>query len=93
MSRPHRLIGCASGRDFALCLTLTPESVRVEVTDTRPGGLPAYTQRLPELPATEAESGCGLLLVEALADRWCTGPQGPCTKTLWAEVDRAPSHC
>ncbi|MDH6449552.1 ATP-binding protein [Streptomyces sp. SAI-119] len=67
--------------------------MRVEVTDTRPDRLPPTPERLPELPATEAESGRGLLLVEAFADRWCTGPQDPCTKTLWAEVDRAPSHC
>ena len=80
--------GRTPGRDFALRLTLTPESVRIEVTDTRPDMLLPTTGRLPELPESAAESGRGLLLVEALADRWGTGPRDPYTKTLWAEVDR-----
>ncbi|MFG3163846.1 ATP-binding protein [Streptomyces sp. NPDC048232] len=84
--------GRTPGRDFALRLTLTPKSVRIEVTDTRPDKLPLASGRLPELPGTEAESGRGLLLVEALADRWGTGPQSPHTKILWAEVDRPPRH-
>ncbi|WP_432077085.1 ATP-binding protein [Streptomyces wuyuanensis] len=84
--------GRTPGRDFALRLTLTPESVRIEVTDTRPDELPPASGRLPALPGPAAESGRGLLLVEALADRWGTGPQGPHTKTLFAEVDRPPRH-
>ncbi|MEU4655866.1 ATP-binding protein [Streptomyces sp. NPDC023723] len=89
--------GRSPGQDFALRLTLTPESVHVEVTDTRPDRLPLAPGKLPELPElplpeAEAESGRGLLLVEALADRWGMGPRNPYTKTLWAEIDRASSH-
>lgn len=82
--------GRSPGQDFALRLTLAPESVRVEVTDTRPDRLPLAPGKLPELPVPEA--GRGLLLVEALADRWVMGSRNPCTNTLWAEVDRAPSR-
>ncbi|MEW2557550.1 ATP-binding protein [Streptomyces griseorubiginosus] len=82
--------GRSPGQDFALRLTLTSESVRVEVTDTRPDRLPLAPGKLPELPLPEA--GRGLLLVEALADRWGMGPRNPYTKTLWAEIDRASSH-
>ncbi|MFI0964912.1 ATP-binding protein [Streptomyces sp. NPDC021080] len=84
--------GRTPGRDFALRLTLTPESVRIEVTDTRPDRLPPAPGKLPELPGPEAKSGRGLLLVEALADRWGAEPQSPYIKMAWAEVDRTPSH-
>ncbi|MGW3934904.1 ATP-binding protein [Streptomyces phaeochromogenes] len=84
--------GHTPGRDFALRLTVTPESVRIEVTDTRPDKLPPAPGRPPGLPGPETESGRGLLLVEALADRWGTGPYDLYTKTLWAEVDRPPCH-
>jgi hypothetical protein len=51
--------------------------------------------RLPELqtPRPEAESGRGLHLVEALADRWgVTEERFPC-KTVWAELPvQAPEH-
>ncbi|MFF3192268.1 ATP-binding protein [Streptomyces misionensis] len=80
--------GRTPGRDFALRLMLTPETVHIEVTDTQPDKLLPTTGRFPELPESAAESGRGLLLVEALADRWGTGPSDPHTKTLWAEVDR-----
>ncbi|MGC0400546.1 hypothetical protein RKD27_003190 [Streptomyces sp. SAI-126] len=80
--------GRTPGRDFALRLMLTPETVRIEVTDTQPDKLLPTTGSFPELPESVAESGRGLLLVEALADRWGTGPRAPQTKTLWAEVDR-----
>ncbi|MEV4038202.1 ATP-binding protein [Streptomyces umbrinus] len=83
--------GRTPGRDFAVRLTLTPESVRIEVTDTRPDRLPPEPGRVPELPGPAEESGRGLLLVEALADRWSMESRNPQTKTLWAEVDR-PSH-
>ena len=79
--------GRSPGRDFALGLTLTAESVRIEVTDTRPDRLPPAPGKLPEPPGPQAESGRGLLLVEALADRWGAGPQAPYTKTVWAEID------
>ena len=72
--------GRVPGRDFRLTLRLVGERLRIEVTDTR-------GERLPDLqrPAGDAESGRGLLLVDALADRWgvIEGPF-PC-KTVWAE--------
>lgn len=80
------LHGRVSGRDFRLSLTFSDsETVRIEVTDTRADRLP----RTPEPREPEAESGRGLLLVEALADRWGTalGP-APC-KTVWAEIDQS----
>ncbi|WP_051723042.1 ATP-binding protein [Streptomyces albus] len=79
------LHGRAPGRDFRLTLTLRgADTLRIEVTDTRGDHLPPVT---PERASPDAESGRGLLLVEALADRWgvTTGP--PPQKTVWAELD------
>ncbi|MFE4054330.1 ATP-binding protein [Streptomyces sp. YIM B13518] len=76
--------GHVAGRDFRLRLTATPatRTVRIEVTDTRGESLP----RLPATTADDGEGGRGLLLVEALADRWgCTPRQDGPGKTVWAE--------
>ncbi|EYT83913.1 regulatory protein, partial [Streptomyces sp. Tu 6176] len=69
-------------------VTRTPGSggVRIEVTDARGEQLPT-TPPYPEGPSTEAESGRGLLLVEALADRWGVQPYPPGGKTVWAEIE------
>ncbi|MEY7975057.1 ATP-binding protein [Streptomyces pilosus] len=76
--------GHVAGRDFRLCLTVTPatRTVRIEVTDTRGESLP----RLPATATDDGEGGRGLLLVAALADRWGCAPRpdGP-GKTVWAE--------
>ncbi|MGI5353152.1 ATP-binding protein [Streptomyces sp. CA-250714] len=77
------------GRDFQLCLTLSGPApcrrLRVEVTDAR------ADKPLPPGPprpsATDEESGRGLLLVDALADRWGNRVNDRITKTLWAELD------
>ncbi|MFF6994775.1 ATP-binding protein [Streptomyces sp. NPDC008313] len=80
--------GHVIGRDFRVLLTADPAAgtVRIEVTDTR-------GERLPRMPAAHTEEadphegGRGLLLVEALADRWGWSPRvdgGP-GKTVWAE--------
>ncbi|WP_030568751.1 ATP-binding protein [Streptomyces aureocirculatus] len=76
------LHGRTAGRNFRLTLTVTGATLRVEVTDTRGDVLPTARHADPD-----AESGRGLLLVEALATRWGTeaGP-APC-KTVWAEID------
>src|SRR5258707_246526 len=61
--------GRVPGRDFELRLSLVTGSVRVEVTDTRSGPLPPGPGAVREsLPLSE--SGRGLVLVEAMADRW-----------------------
>ncbi|MGW8697265.1 ATP-binding protein [Streptomyces eurythermus] len=78
--------GRVRGRSFRLVLGLdvTAGTLRVAVSDARGDRLPApATTVRPE----EAESGRGLLLVAALADRWDTEPYPPSGKTVWAEVD------
>ncbi|MFF5361480.1 ATP-binding protein [Streptomyces scabiei] len=77
--------GRVAGRDFDLTMYVIGVTLRIEVTDTRPERLPH-----PDPPSPEAESGRGLLLVEALADRWGTAPGRPPRKTVWAEVKLAP---
>ncbi|MFB7516393.1 ATP-binding protein [Streptomyces sp. NPDC056144] len=85
--------GHVAGRDFQLLLRVTdgpPAVVRVEVTDTRAERVPPRPGRVPGPgpdPGREpADGGRGLLLVEALADRWGWCPRlGAPGKTVWAE--------
>ncbi|WP_369170225.1 ATP-binding protein [Streptomyces sp. R28] len=77
--------GRVPGRDFRLLIHVAGDTVRIEVTDTRADRLPRT-----ELPTPEAESGRGLVIVNALADRWGVTPGLPPRKTVWAEVDLAP---
>ncbi|MER7839402.1 ATP-binding protein [Streptomyces sp. NPDC096040] len=81
--------GRVPGRDFGLTLYVVGGTLRIEVTDTRGDRLP-HTQLL----APDAESGRGLVLVEALADKWGVAPGLPPRKTVWAEisVDRSPGN-
>ncbi|MGK5497172.1 ATP-binding protein [Streptomyces sp. URMC 125] len=86
--------GHVAGRDFRVHLLALSApaaaslTVRVEVTDTRGDALPEPAAA----PATDPAAGPapvggrGLLLVEALADRWGCAPRpdGP-GKTVWAE--------
>lgn len=77
------LHGRVPGRDFQLSLTVHRERcLRIEVTDTRGERLPSMATQ-----ADDAESGRGLLIVDALADRWgvISGPVP--RKTVWAEID------
>ncbi|MFF3909241.1 ATP-binding protein [Streptomyces sp. NPDC001848] len=73
--------GRVPGRDFRLMLYVVAETLRIEVTDTR-------CERLPQLqqPAPGAESGRGLLVVNALADRWGVREERFPRKTVWAEL-------
>lgn len=77
--------GHVAGRDFHVRLTAdrATRTVRIEVTDTRDERLP----QLPTAPPEDGESGRGLLLVAALADRWGCSPrtEGGPGKTVWAE--------
>ncbi len=70
------------GRDFRLVLLDGGATLRIEVTDARGDDLPRR-----RAPAPDAESGRGLLLVEALADRWGVQPGPVPRKTVWAELD------
>jgi len=79
------LHGRVTGRDFSLTLYAVADTLRIEVTDTRGDVLPR-----PALPPPDAEAGRGLLLVDALADRWGTAPGPPPRKTVWAEVRCPP---
>ncbi|MEU8971574.1 ATP-binding protein [Streptomyces monashensis] len=75
--------GHVPGRDFHLRLTGAATTLRLEVSDTR-------AERLPELQAPQGEGGRGLLLVEALADKWGVTPRRP-GKSVWAEVWLSPA--
>ncbi|MFF3735701.1 ATP-binding protein [Streptomyces sp. NPDC002476] len=87
--------GRVSGRDFELRLTRdsggdapeVPGVLRIEVSDTRGEQRPPEPGDLP-VPSPDAESGRGLLLVEALADRWAVLERVPSPgKTIRAELD------
>ena len=81
--------GRLPGRDFLLALEAGADVLRIEVTDTRGDVLPSPAQAQPLSPCVE--SGRGLVLVEALADRWGV-THGPVPrKTIWAELDLAPN--
>ncbi|MFB7498325.1 ATP-binding protein [Streptomyces sp. NPDC056161] len=81
------LHGRARGHGFRLRLTLYPAdaTLRIEVTDPRPDRRPPGPGDL-EPACLDAESGRGLLLVEALATHWGTTCADPYTKTVWCEV-------
>ncbi|GAA3374325.1 hypothetical protein GCM10020367_37780 [Streptomyces sannanensis] len=76
--------GRAPGRGFLLVLRTTDDghTLRIEVTDARGDRLP-----ITQPPSLSDESRRGLLLVEALADRWGV-THGPVPrKTVGAELD------
>ncbi|MFF3381001.1 ATP-binding protein [Streptomyces sp. NPDC002680] len=77
--------GRVPGRDFRLTVYVIADTLRIEVTDTCGDRRPC-----PQPPSTDAESGRGLALVEALADRWGWGPGLRPRKTVWAEIDVSP---
>ncbi|MGQ4361011.1 ATP-binding protein [Streptomyces sp. SAS_272] len=79
--------GRVPGRDFRLTLYVIANTLRIEVTDTA-GDRPPRAPR-PDADA-ESESGRGLLLVEALADRWGWAPELRPRKTVWAELVLPP---
>ncbi|CAM5552793.1 ATP-binding protein [Streptomyces spiroverticillatus] len=81
--------GRVPGRDFELTLVLLPAPgslLRIEVSDTRTEKRPPAPGELA-VPASEEEAGRGLLLVEALADRWSVLDRIPLGKTVRAELD------
>lgn len=78
--------GRVPGRDFELRLVLACGTLRVEVTDARDERRPPQPCDL-HAPEPGAESGRGLLLVDALADRWEVLDRVPVGKTVAAELD------
>ncbi|MFK0114911.1 ATP-binding protein [Streptomyces sp. NPDC090994] len=77
--------GRVQGRDFRLVLHVIDGTLRIEVTDTQGDRLPK-----PQETPPDAETGRGLLLVDALADRWgVADDRFPC-KTVWAELRLTP---
>ncbi len=82
--------GRVPGRDFRLSLVLHGNGrLRIEVTDTRGERLPPAPDRLTA-PDGDATSGRGLLIVDALADRWGVTVGPVPRKTVWAELDLVP---
>ncbi|PWS39654.1 hypothetical protein DKT74_37230 [Streptomyces sp. ZEA17I] len=85
--------GRVPGRDFELRLTHapgdpeTPGVLRIEVSDTRTECRPPGPGEIP-VPADGDDSGRGLLIVDALADRWAVVDRVPQPgKTVRAELD------
>lgn len=83
--------GRVPGRDFELRLSLVTGSVRVEVTDTRAEARPPAPGAVCA-PRPLADTGRGLVLVEAVADRWEVLDREP-GKTVRAEVDVPETPC
>ncbi|MGW2519955.1 ATP-binding protein [Streptomyces sp. NPDC001617] len=73
--------GRVPGRDFRLTLYVVGDTLRIEVTDTRGDRMPS-----PQLSSPDAESGRGLVIVDALADEWGVAPGLSPRKTVWADV-------
>ncbi|MEU2578558.1 ATP-binding protein [Streptomyces anulatus] len=78
--------GRVKGRDFQLGLTVGGGTLRIEVTDTRGDSVPPGPGAVKP-PEDDAETGRGLLIVEALADHWGIVPGPVPRKTVWAEID------
>ncbi|MEV7319417.1 ATP-binding protein [Streptomyces sp. NPDC093970] len=77
------LHGRVAGRDFRLALRLFADrTLRVEVTDARGDRVP----RLHDPASGDAESGRGLLIVGACADRWGVAEAPAGCKVVWAEL-------
>ncbi|MFC9428077.1 ATP-binding protein [Streptomyces sp. NPDC056987] len=78
--------GRVPGRDFELRLGLDAGTLRIDVSDPRGERRPAGPGTVTAPPG-EAVGGRGLLLVEALADRWAVLDRVPVGKTVRAELD------
>jgi len=78
------LHGRVPGRDFVLRLVRDDdrEVVRVEVSDPHPAA-PARV-----MPTATEDTGRGLVLVDALADRWGVRDRVGPGKTVWADCPR-----
>lgn len=74
--------GCVPpGREIETRFLRACDGLRIEVHDAADGGWPLLT-----VPEADAPGGRGLVLVDALADRWdVSGRVGP-GKVVWAEL-------
>ncbi|MEU6086703.1 ATP-binding protein [Streptomyces sp. NPDC047085] len=86
------LHGRVQGRDFRLALHLdpTPGLLRIAVTDARGDRIPSAAMDFET--GLDSETGRGLLIVTALADRWASEAYPPGGKTIWAEIDTSTAH-
>ncbi|MFW6694417.1 ATP-binding protein [Streptomyces sp. MAR4 CNX-425] len=83
------LHGRVAGRDFHLAVRLRVDGlIRVEVADARRERVPV----LGRADAGDAESGRGLLLVEALAERWGVAERRGVGKIVWCEISTEPAR-
>ncbi|MFJ4620134.1 ATP-binding protein [Streptomyces sp. NPDC088812] len=81
--------GRVPGRDFEVTVSLLGRTVRIEVSDTRDELRPPAPGAPRPAPQPLAETGRGMLLVEALADRWEVLDRAPVGKTVAAELHLA----
>ncbi|MGC9500717.1 ATP-binding protein [Streptomyces sp. WG7] len=78
--------GRVPGRDIEVLLRLDAYTLRIDVSDSRGECRPAGPEGTA-VAAPDAEGGRGLLLVDALADRWGVLDRVPVGKTVRAELD------
>ncbi|WP_217165420.1 ATP-binding protein [Streptomyces sp. AC512_CC834] len=78
--------GRVPGRDIEVLLRLDAYTLRIDVSDSRGERRPTGTEGTVTA-APEAEQGRGLLIVDALADRWGVFDRVPVGKTVRAELD------
>lgn len=78
--------GRVPGRDFEVRLSLPTGSLRIEVADTRADRLPPGPGAVRAACPLD-DSGRGLTLVDALADRWEVRERNPPGKTVLVEID------
>lgn len=76
--------GRVPGRGFRVVLAVGGGVLRIEVVDTRADRVPGIRDA-----GGCAEGGRGLVLVDAIADRWGVDRGLPPCKVVWAELDVA----
>ncbi|MFH8613803.1 ATP-binding protein [Streptomyces sp. NPDC017979] len=79
--------GRVPDRDFEVTVRLLGRTLRVEVSDTRGERRPPAPGEPHPEAGPLAETGRGMFLVAALADRWDILDRVPVGKTVVAEVD------